>query len=277
MRLSRRAFLSGAAAAALSATAGLGQQQRRLFDSHCHIIDHRFPIVANQGYTPPHFPLEDYLAQVKPLGVMAGAVVSGSFQANDQSYLMDLLPRLGPNWVGVTQIPNDYPDAEIVRLGALGVRAVRFNVFRGRIDSVDDIVALATRVHSVAGWHSEIYADAAALAPHVDKLSKLPQLCVDHLGMTEAGVPALLDLVAAGCKVKATGFGRVKLDVPKTLEAVAGKSPNALVFGTDIPSTRAARPFQPADIDLVERVLGRELAQKAFWDNPLALYRVKLA
>jgi predicted TIM-barrel fold metal-dependent hydrolase len=276
MRLTRRTFLSGGAAVALTATAGLAQQ-RRLFDSHCHIIDHRFPIVANQGYTPPHFPLEDYLAQARPLGVVAGAVVSGSFQAEDQTYLMDLLPKLGPAWVAVTQIPNDYPDAEIARLGKLGVRAVRFNVFRGRIDSVDDIVALATRVHSVAGWHSEIYADAAALAPHVDKLSKLPQLCVDHLGMTEAGVPVLLDLVSAGCKVKATGFGRVKLDVPKTLEAIARKNPNALVFGTDIPSTRAARPFEAADIDLVERVLGRELAQKAFWDNPLALYRVKVA
>ena len=276
MRLTRRAFLSGSTAVALSATAGLAQQ-RRLFDSHCHIIDHRFPIVANQGYTPPHFPLEDYLAQAKPLGVVAGAVVSGSFQAEDQTYLMDILPKLGPAWVGVTQIPNDYPDAEIAKLGKLGVRAVRFNVFRGRIDSVDDIVALATRAHSVAGWHSEIYADAAALAPHVDKLSKLPQLCVDHLGMTEAGVPVLLDLVAAGCKVKATGFGRAKLDVPKTLEAIARKNPNALVFGTDIPSTRAARPFEAADIDLVERVLGRELAQKAFWDNPLALYKVKVA
>ena len=276
MRLTRRAFLSGSTAAALSATTGLGQQ-RRLFDSHCHIIDHRFPIVANQGYAPPHFPLVDYLAQTKPLGVVAGAVVSGSFQANDQTYLMDLLPKLGPSWAGVTQIPNDYPDAEIAKLGKLGVRAVRFNVFRGRIDSVDDIVALATRVHSVAGWHSEIYADAAALAQHVDKLSKLPQICVDHLGMTEAGVPVLLDLVAAGCKVKATGFGRVKLDVPRTLEAVARKNPNALVFGTDIPSTRATRPFEVADIDLVERVLGRDLAQRAFWDNPLALYKVKVA
>ena len=65
----------------------------------------------------------------------------------------------------------------------------------------------------------------------------------------------LLDLVAAGCKVKATGFGRVKLDVPATLEAIAKKNPNALVFGTDIPSTRAERPFLPSDIDLVERVL----------------------
>src|SRR5690242_14142672 len=42
--------------------------RRRLFDSHCHIIDHRFPIVANQGYVPPAFPLEAYLAEAKPLG-----------------------------------------------------------------------------------------------------------------------------------------------------------------------------------------------------------------
>ena len=276
MRLTRREFLAGGAAVALSATAGRAQQ-RRLFDSHCHIIDHRFPIVPNQGYTPPNFPLEDYLAQAKPLGVVAGAVVSGSFQANDQTYLMDLLPKLGPAWVGVTQIPNDYPDAEIARLDALGVRAVRFNVFRGRIDSVDDIVALATRCHSVVGWHSEIYADAAALKPHIDRLAKLPKLSIDHLGMNGEGLPVLLDLVAAGWKVKATGFGRVKMDVPKVLEAVAKKSPDALVFGTDIPSTRAARPFETADIDLIERVLGRELAQKAFWDNPLALYRIKVA
>ena len=276
MRLTRREFLAGGAAVALSATSGRAQQ-RRLFDSHCHVIDHRFPIVPNQGYTPPHFPLEDYLAQAKPLGVVAGAVVSGSFQANDQTYLMDLLPKLGPAWVGVTQIPNDYPDAEIARLDALGVRAVRFNVFRGRIDSVDDIVALATRCHSVVGWHSEIYADAAALKPHIDRLAKLPKLSIDHLGMNGEGLPVLLDLVAAGWKVKATGFGRVKMDVPKVLEAVAKKSPDALVFGTDIPSTRAARPFETADIDLIERVLGRELAQKAFWDNPLALYRIKVA
>jgi predicted TIM-barrel fold metal-dependent hydrolase len=216
------------------------------------------------------------LAQARPLGVVAGAVVSGSFQANDQTYLMDVLPKLGTGWIGVTQIPGDYPDAEIAKLDAIGVRAVRFNLFRGQIDSVDDIVAMARRVHSLAGWHSELYADAAALKPHVGTLSKLPQISVDHLGMTEAGVPVLLDLVAAGCKVKATGFGRVKLDVPKTLEAIAKQNPNALVFGTDIPSTRAERPFEPSDIDLVENVLGPELSRKAFWDNPVALYRVNV-
>ena len=126
----------------------------------------------------------------------------------------------------------------------------------------------------MAGWHAEIYADAAALAPHVARLSALPQIAIDHLGMTEAGLPVLLDLVAAGCKVKATGFGRVQMDVPRALERIARADPGALVFGTDMPSTRAKRPFAPEDIDLVEKALGPELAQRAFWSNPLELYRV---
>jgi predicted TIM-barrel fold metal-dependent hydrolase len=138
--------------------------------------------------------------------VIAGAVVSGSFQANDQTYMIDTLGKLGAGWVGVTQIANDYPASEIAKLGKVGVRAVRFNIQRGRIDDI----ALATRCHAVGGWHAEFYVDAASLAPHFDRLSKLPQIVIDHLGMTEEGVPVLLDLVAAGCKVKATGFGRVK-------------------------------------------------------------------
>ena len=270
--MKRRLFLQGLAALAAPFPA---RASRRLFDSHCHIIDHRFPIIPNQGYTPPNFPLDAYLAQVRPLGVMGGAVVSGSFQGFDQTYLVDTLARLGKGWVGVTQVPKDIPDAEIVRLAGLGVRALRFNILRGSIENMDDMASLARRAHAAAGWHAEIYADAAALKPHVAELSKLPQIVIDHLGMTEAGVPVVLDLVSAGAKVKATGFGRVQLDVPKALGQIAARSGSALVFGTDIPSTRAKRPFSPDDIDLVERVLGSELAARAFWDNPLSLYRVK--
>lgn len=275
MLLTRRAVVGGLAAlAGATALAPARAAQPRIFDSHCHIIDHRFPITPNQGYTPPNFPMEDYLAQTKPLGVVAGAVVSGSFQGFDQSYLKETLPRLGKGWVGVTQVPADIPDAEIASLAAIGIRALRFNMFRGRIDSVDELVSLATRAHAAGQWHAEIYADAAALKPHVERLAKLPQIVIDHLGMTEAGLPVVLDLVAAGAKIKATGFGRVKMKVEPALEAIAAKNPNALVFGTDIPSTRAERPFEAGDIALVQRVLGEDLAKKAFWDNPVSLYRV---
>jgi predicted TIM-barrel fold metal-dependent hydrolase len=277
MILNRRTFLAGAAAAAVTVGHHAKAAERKLFDSHFHIIDPRFPIVPNQGYTPPFFTLDAYLSQVRPLGVVAGAVVSASFQAYDQTYLAEALSKLGKGWVGVSQIPNDMPDAEIVRLGGLGVRALRFNIFRGQAWNMDDIVSLATRAHAAAGWHAEFYADAAELKPHVDRLAKLPRISIDHLGMTEAGLPVVLDLVAAGAWVKATGFGRVSMDVENALERIAAKNPNALVFGTDLPSTRAKVPFSPSDVDLIQKVLGTDVARKTFWDNPVALYRVEAA
>jgi predicted TIM-barrel fold metal-dependent hydrolase len=245
-----------------------------LFDSHFHIIDPRFPLVANQGYTPPPFTLDDYLARARPLGITGGALVSGSFQAYDQTYLVETLAALGAGWVGVTQIPSDAPDAEMVRLGGLGIRALRFNIMRGASTDMDDIISLAKRAHAAAGWHAEFYADAAELRPHVDRLAALPRISIDHLGMTEAGLPVVLDLVAAGAWVKATGFGRVSVDVAGALEKIAARSAGALVFGTDMPSTRAKVPFSEADVELVRKMLGPELSRKAFWDNPMALYRV---
>lgn len=272
----RRALLKGLGlAAGVAALPAVAQSvsRGRLFDCHCHIIDHKFPIVPNQGYTPPHFPLDVYKARAALLRIEGGAIVSGSFHGFDQTYLKAALARLGNGWVGVTQVPNDVPDKEIVELESIGVRALRFNLFRGRIDSVDDVVALARRAHAAAGWHAEIYADAATLAPHVGALSKLPRIVIDHLGMTEAGLPVVLDLVRAGAKIKATGFGRVKMNVGQAIERIAKVNPAALMFGTDLPSTRAERPFAVDDINLVERVLGAELASKVYWDNAVDLYR----
>jgi predicted TIM-barrel fold metal-dependent hydrolase len=180
---------------------------------------------------------------------------------------------MGPRWVGITQVPQDVPDAEIASLASIGVRGLRFNIYRGRIDSVDDIVSLATRAHAVGKWHAEIYADSAALKPHVAKLSKLPQIVIDHMGMTEQGLPVILDLVDAGAKIKVTGFGRVSMNVPKALELIAARNSNALMFGTDLPSTRAKRPFEAEDITLIKSVLGPVNSQKTLWANAIGLYK----
>jgi predicted TIM-barrel fold metal-dependent hydrolase len=276
MPISRRKFLvSGTSilGSSLMGCVGISLSQK-VFDSHCHIIDPRYPIIENQGYIPPPYTLNDYRQQTVPLGVSSGAIVSGSFHGFDQSYLKATLAILGPQWVGVTQVPNSITDQEVLELTNLRVRALRFNIFRGRVDSVDEIVSFANRVHQLGNWHAEIYADAAALAPHVAKLSKLPKIVIDHLGMTEKGLPVLLDLVDAGACVKATGFGRVNMNVPKMLEAVARRSPNALVFGTDLPSTRAKRPFDVRDITLIKDVLGKSLSDLVFWNNPRNLYRL---
>lgn len=273
--LNRRRLLFGAGAFTGLSLAGCStiSHKSQIFDAHCHIIDKRYPIVPNQGYTPPSFTLAEYRAQTEPLGITAGAIVSGSFHGFDQSYLRALLPQMGPRWVGITQVPQDVPDAEIASLAAIRVRGLRFNIFRGRVDSVDDIVALATRANAVGGWHAEIYADAAALKPHVAKLSKLPQIVIDHMGMTEQGLPVILDLVDAGAKIKVTGFGRVNMNVPKALELISARNPNALMFGTDLPSTRAKRPFEAADIQLVRNILGPTLSEKTLWGNAVGLYK----
>jgi predicted TIM-barrel fold metal-dependent hydrolase len=273
MTYSRRIVLAGLTALAASGVEA-NAEGRKLFDSHFHIIDPQFPLVVNQGYTPPPFPLDAYLAKARPLGVVAGAVVSASFQGYDQTYLEAVLRRLGKGWVGVAQVPPDMPDHEIQRLQGLGVRALRFNIARGEIANIDGIIALAKRAHDVAAWHAEFYVDAAELQPYVGRLAKLPSMSIDHLGMTEAGLPVVLDLVAAGARVKATGFGRVTMNVPQALEKIAAKSPNALIFGTDMPSTRAKVPFAASDIDLIEKVLGPAIARRVFWDNPVAFYRL---
>ena len=244
-----------------------------IFDAHLHVIAPGFELIPNQGYVPPWFTTDDYLPIVQPLGVVGGAVVSGSFQGFDQTYLQDALSRLGPTFVGVTQLDRDVPDETILDLAHYGVRAVRFNLRRGGSESVDAIEPMARRVFELAHWHIEIYADAQELAPLVPMLNSLPQIVIDHLGLSAHGLPTLLKLVEHGAKVKATGFGRVTLNVAAAVKAIVAVDPGALVFGTDLPSTRASRPFSPADIELIQNELDPDIAQRVLYDNAIALYR----
>ncbi|HYH50223.1 MAG TPA: amidohydrolase family protein [Acidimicrobiia bacterium] len=244
---------------------------RLIFDAHFHLIDDRFPLQANQGFVPEPYPVAAYRAAAEPLGVAGGAVVAGSFQAFDRTWLLGALDALGPRYVGVAQLPASITDEEIVSLDSAGVRAVRFNLYRGGSAGDADLDHLARRVWDIARWHVELYADAAAV--DVNRLARLPRIVIDHLGMSADGLDSLLRLVEGGASVKATGFGRVELDVAEALRAVAKVNPGALLFGTDLPSTRARRAFEPADIDLVVETLGEENARLALYDNGVALYR----
>jgi predicted TIM-barrel fold metal-dependent hydrolase len=246
-----------------------------VFDAHFHVIDPRFPLVANNGYLPDPFTATDYRARAATLQVTGGAVVSGSFQAFDQTYLRDALVQLGPGFVGVTQLPADTSDEEILALDRVGVRATRFNLYRGGSATVDDIDALARRVHDVAGWHAEFYVDAADLAHLEPALASLPQVSVDHLAMSDDTSGALLRLVESGMVVKATGFGRIQVGDPDALmRTIVGINPAALIFGSDLPSTRAAVPFRDTDVDRIATAVGAEHVPAVLADNARALYRV---
>lgn len=243
-----------------------------VFDAHLHIIDSRFPLTANNGYLPPSFTVADYQARTEGLCVVGGAVVSGSFQGFEQHYLIDALEALGPTFFGVTQLPASVSDAKIRRLASHGVRAVRFNLYRGGSETLQNLGRLARRVYELAGWHAELYLDARDLPELETTLRSLPAVSIDHLGLSAEGLPHLLRLAEAGVRVKATGFGRVDFDVTLALRAVADANPHSLMFGTDLPSTRAPRPFQNGDLALLSDVLDPDDGKAALLDNALAFY-----
>ncbi|WP_020675135.1 amidohydrolase family protein [Geopsychrobacter electrodiphilus] len=247
--------------------------QFKLFDSHFHIIDQRFPLISNQGFIPDNFSINDYKTRTRHYDIGGGAIVCGSFQAFDQTYLLAALKELGPGFAGVAQLPATVSDGELVDLNEAGVRAVRFNLKRGGSERVENLERFAMRVHETVGWHTELYVDAKDLPDLHQFLVKLPAVSIDHLGLTAAGLPALLALVEKGVYVKATGFGRVDFEVGEVLRAITATNPQALIFGTDLPSTRAPEPYSDADFFRVIDALGEELASRVFYQNAINLYR----
>jgi predicted TIM-barrel fold metal-dependent hydrolase len=247
--------------------------QFKLFDAHLHIIDSRFPLVPNNGYLPDEFTCKEYQERMRKYTLSGGAIVSGSFQTFDQSYLVDALNTLGPSFVGVTQLPASVSDEEILKLNKIGVRAVRFNLKRGGSEAVSQLDRMAKRVYELSGWHVELYVDSKELDGLFNTLATLPAVSIDHLGLSKEGFGTLLKLVERGVHVKTTGFGRVDFDVRTAIQEIFSANPQSLIFGTDLPSTRAPRPYEDNDFNLVVETLGEENAQKVLYENAVKFYR----
>lgn len=248
----------------------------QIFDSHLHIIDCGFPLVENNGFLPDEFTVKQYLQQTAPLNIAGGAVISGSFQAFDQGYLLAALKQLGPTFVGVTQLPASATDDEILALNQSGMRGLRFNLKRGGSEQRRYIETMARRVYDLAGWHVELYIDSRELDGLYSLLIHLPRISIDHLGLSSAGFPTLLKLIEKGVHVKATGFGRLDFDASSAMQQIMVVNPAALMFGTDLPCTRAPRPFQPSDLELIENSFDAAQCKKIFYQNACDWYRVTL-
>lgn len=244
----------------------------KLFDAHLHIIDKAFPLKPNQGYLPDSFTCGDYEKTVEGLPIKGGAIVSGSFQGFDQTYLKNALTNLGDGFVGVTQLPFTTPDHEIVDLNERGVRALRFNVNRGGSEDISRLDYFSRRVYDLVGWHTELYVHSKQLPDLKGTIQKLPAVSIDHLGLAAEGFSTLLGLVDQEVKVKATGFGRVDFDPLEAMRRLYDVNPDALMFGTDLPSTRAHRPFRKSDVDIILNGFDQEQAEKILYKNALYFY-----
>lgn len=244
----------------------------KIFDAHFHIIDFKYPVVENNGYTPPEFTAEDYKTELMKFGIVGGAIVSGSFQAFDQSYLMDSLDTLGDNFYGVANIPNSITNEEIAQLNSKNVKAVRFNLKRGGSETIDHLEYLSNKLRVEYGWHTEFYLDSKDLKDLEGQLNKIKSFSIDHLGLSKEGLQSLYKWVERGVKVKATGFGRVDFDPITVMKQIHKINPNALMFGTDLPSTRAKIPFSEIDIKRIKDNFDEHDQELIFYKNAIDRY-----
>ena len=139
----------------------------------------------------------------------------------------------------------------------------------------DNLEKLAIRVHELCGWHVELHIKSSDIKELYNLLVNLPSVSIDHLGYTKSGFETLLRLVENGVKVKASGFGRVEFDVKTALIEINSINQNALMFGTDLPSTRAPRPFQKSDIEIIFKNFDEEICRNIFYENAAEFYKIK--
>ncbi len=247
-----------------------------VFDCHLHIIERGYPLFENNGYIPDEYTVDNYLSRVSDYDIKGGVVVSGSFQGFDQTYLVNALRKLGSRFVGVTQLPVTSTDDEILKLSEIGVRAVRFNLNRGGSAGVNDLVTMATRIYDLAGWHVELYLGPKSLNVIKEKIPLLPKVCIDHVAISKSNLEILLPLIREGLTIKATGFGRLDMDIPETLKRIHEISPDALMFGTDLPSTRAPRIYSDQDLLTIVEALGERESKKVMSQNALKFYDMEI-
>ncbi len=244
----------------------------KIFDAHFHIINPAYPLFENNGYLPPNFTIENYQEETRGFGIAGGAIVSGSFQKFEQEYLVDALSKLDENYVGVANIPLSMKAVELERLDKGNIVAVRFNLKRGGSESLDNMVELSNRLFDKYNWHTELYVDSVQLKDLKAILSQIPQCSIDHLGLSKDGLSDLYYWAEREVKIKVIGFGRIDFDPIPVMRKIFNINPNGLLFGTDLPSTRASRPFSAMDIALIRDNFTLTEQENIFYKNAKAWY-----
>jgi predicted TIM-barrel fold metal-dependent hydrolase len=150
--------------------------------------------------------------------------------------------------------------------------AVRFNLKRGGSEGKKYMVRLSNLLYDQFGWRTELYVDSKELKELDPILSQIPKFSIDHLGLSKEGLTNLYYWAEKGVKIKATGFGRIDFDPIPVMKKICKINPTALMFGTDLPSTRAPVPFHRNDIDLIKAHFSEREQENIFYKNATAWY-----
>ena len=255
-------------------------KQFKCFDAHFHIIDNKYPLIANNGYLPSAFTANDYKKSLSnfPLELCGGTIVSGSFQGYNTDYIVEALNILGKQYVGVINLPLDITDQEILYLHKKQIRAVRFNLYRGNNISTKNIINIAKRIYGLTKWHIELYADLTSIKDLYDTLTSLPKVTIDHLGLfRDNNMELLFKLAEKGVYIKATRFSKLNYElIPSVMRKIYNVNSNSLIFGTDMPGTRAPRQFNQSDFTLFTNNFNEKELNNIMYANSKNLYLSKI-
>ena len=267
------------------------------WDCHTHVFGPyaRFALSENRSYTPPEATIEDYLGMLDRVGLAHGVLVQPSAYGFNHDALLDALSRQPGRLRGTGVWDRTVTDAELERLHAGGVRALRFvdtggpggTRFAGAV-GVEELPSLAPRLKAL-GWHVECWITCDQFIADVPSLLATGLTFVlDHMarfdatrGLSDPTFQSLLSLVKEGrVWVKMTPARNSKqfpdyADVRPFHDALVKANPDVLVWGSDWPYLRMneATPDAGHLLDLLGDWAGEEtLRRKILADNPARLY-----
>ncbi len=208
-----------------------------------------YPHVPNPQYTFPDGSIEQYAAMTEFLGIERMVLVQPSFYGTDNSLLVYALKRLGARCGGVVQVTEDVTDAELDSYHAIGVRAVRLDLFARRDQRTEDIAAYITRMArrvTPRGWHLQFYTPGTVVRDLLPFLADLEDtFVIDHMGYLTEPDPdveqRLLEVLKNGsCWIKLSGAYRVAKDKPVSAtvawgQALVAARPDRMIWGPDWP------------------------------------------
>jgi 2-pyrone-4,6-dicarboxylate lactonase len=218
-------------------------------DAHFHVFEPGYPHVPDPLYTFPDGTTEAYLAVTEALGIERMVLVQPTYYGTDNRLLADVLTRIGPRCAGVVRIEEDATEAELDQFDALGVRAIRLDLFARAQWPTADIIAYIRRMAARAtprGWHLQFYTPGTIVRDLLPFLADLEDtFVIDHLGYMTDPDPdferRLLAVLAQGsCWIKLSGAYRVAKHKPLSSVAAWGQAlvaarPDRLIWGSDWP------------------------------------------
>ncbi len=259
-------------------------------DAHIHIFSQHFPMAAGDTRVIADASVEDYGLLQQRLGTSRVVVVQPSTYGTDNRCLVEALARFGAVARGIAVVDTSVTDEALKRLGAAGVRGIRFNIARAGATRVDMIEALAQRIAPL-GWHVQIHMEADGIAQHAALWERLPvPIVFDHMGRIPARDSTAHPAFAVLRRLLQRGQAWVKLsgayvvsaqgapayaDVATLAQALHQVRPDRMLWGSDWP--HPSQRLKPDDAVLLS-LLGRwvpdaSARSQVLVDNPRALYR----